>query len=229
MFKIELDVSLYYDPPMDEHGQGISLTRIFEIPFPPSSGLYLTGGGLTDAPDAIGFKIEDVTWDLDRQVFLAETSLISKDFPIAFIPDELRAWVARGWRLGSCSEAYEEVAYSGREPEDVPEGVQTGELDAAERWPSMNPRSRPPHFNKLLRALVRKMADLYNNWATAYAIDQTMMLFSEAQLRGDRSPGMEKFIVARSKFERMTIDEKLAWREKVIAKHPRLDRIVADT
>jgi hypothetical protein len=119
MFKLELDVSLYYDPPMDEHGQGIGLTRIFEIPFHPSSGLYLTGGGLTDPPDAIGFKIEDVTWDLDRQVFLADTSLFSKDLPIAFIPDELRAWMTRGWRLGSSSEAYEEAVYSGREAEDV--------------------------------------------------------------------------------------------------------------
>ena len=93
MFKLELDLLLYFVPPMDERGQGIRLTRSLELPFPPINGLYLSGIAMDDPPTPMGCRINDLTWDLDRQVFMATTQLTNHDFPIATIPDEIGSWI----------------------------------------------------------------------------------------------------------------------------------------
>lgn len=44
---------------------------------------------------------------MDRQVFGAKTSMTNVDLPLAFMPDDIRAWLDRGWRLGSYTVVYE--------------------------------------------------------------------------------------------------------------------------
>jgi len=41
MFTLELDLSLFYEPLMDEYQPGIVVTREVELPFPPMEGLSL--------------------------------------------------------------------------------------------------------------------------------------------------------------------------------------------
>jgi hypothetical protein len=226
MFKVELAISLYYVPPMDEHGRGICLTRTFELPFVPTTGLIVADGGLADHEDHEGFKLNGVTWDMDRQLFTAKTSLVSMNFPVAFIADELRTWVERGWRLASL-EASDEASCEPEADEETNATLTLDEEEEAEKWPSMKPRSRPAEFNELFRALIREMAGLYNNWPSAYAMDQTKMLFSETELRENRTAEKDRFRETQFEFERMPIHQQIAWQQKVIRKYPRLDRIVA--
>ena len=95
MFKLELDLVLYFVPPMDEHSQGIRLTYSLELPFLPTNGLYLAGVAMDDPLSPLGFRINDLTWNLDRQFFMATTQLTNHDFPIATIPDEIGNWIER--------------------------------------------------------------------------------------------------------------------------------------
>ena len=231
MFKVELDMSLYFVPPMDERGAGIVVTRRLELPFAPSTGLTLCGKLFDDHPDPMGFRLEDVTWDVDRKVFLANTCLISHDLPIAVIPDTIREWVDRGWQLGSYQDAY--VQPEDSEPEEAVDAEDQGSMDVddewdeMERWPTKRPAARPPEFNKLLRAIVRTMAESYNNSAVAYAIDKTKRFFDDSQLKEGDSAAIKKWLAARQEFETMSMDDQIAWRDHVMKRRPRLDRIVA--
>jgi hypothetical protein len=229
MFLLEVDVSLCFVPPMDEHRPGIMVTRTLELPFPPASGLFITGIAMNGQPLAQGFKLEDVTWDLDRHRFLAATSLTSEDFPIAEIPWLIRDWIERGWRLGSYEDAYEgEVEYQ-HDPlliEPIVD-IDVEDEEGAKRWPMMGPRSRPPAFNKFLRALAREMAGLYNNWSIAYAMLRTNTLFTEEQLKHNKSRAAAKFNNARSEFDRMTFDQQYDWRQKVLRRPARRRRNTA--
>ena len=54
MFKLELDMELYFVPPMEEIGEGICLTREFELPFPPLTGISLAGVALNGSPSPLG-------------------------------------------------------------------------------------------------------------------------------------------------------------------------------
>jgi hypothetical protein len=178
---------------------------------------------------ARGFKLEDVTWDLDRQMFFATTSLTSQDFPIADIPVLIRDWIDRGWQLGSYEDTYEEELEEQTDlllTEPVTDGPIEDE-EVANRWPTMSPRSRSPAFNRFLQALAREMARLFNNWSVAYAIDQTKTFFTEKQLEGNKSRAATRFRDAQFAFERMTFDQKYDWREKMLRKRSRSGRITA--
>lgn len=234
MFRLEVDFRISFIPPMEEHRPGICLTRAFDLPFPPTEGLHLTGKCFhPDHQTSDGFKLEDVTWDVDRQVFLASTSLVCQDYPLAFIPDDLRELIDQGWRLGSVEETYPEPEAPDVESEtegaggreDEPGAVD--EVDKEELLPSADPRSRPASFNKLFRALVREMAVTYNNWHVAYAMDRTQRFFTEEELRGESTSAKEAFRQAVAEFGRKSIDEQLKWQKRVTRTHPRLDRIVA--
>lgn len=210
---------------MDEHGPSIRLTRSFELPFPPTEGLCLTGAAFNPySPSPEGFPLKGLTWDMDRGVFLASIILVCQDHPIALIKDELRAWIESGWQMGSLSAAYETT-----ESDDEPVGEENLEPDweeQEERLPTLRPRSRPREFNKLLRALVREMATIGNNWRVAYAIDRTQMFFTDAELRESSSQSKRAFEGALAEFDRMPSEEQFRWQERVTRRHPRLDRIV---
>jgi hypothetical protein len=229
MFLLELDVTLYFVPPMADRGPGFLVTRTLELPFPPVDGLFITGIALHEQPMAEGFKLDDVTWDLDRQRFLASTSLTSHDFPIAEIPLLIGEWIDRGWRLGSYEDAYaEEVEYK-HDPSLLEPVVDFSaeEEEIVGGWPTMSPRSRPPQFNRFLRALAREMAAIYNNSGVAYAMYQTQFFFTEEQLKDNKSRAATKFRDARCEFDRMTFDQQYDWREKLLRKRPRRRRNAA--
>ncbi len=232
MFRLEIDLSIHFVPPMDEHGPGIRLTQSFELPFPPFDRLSLTGNAFNPySPSPEGFPLKGVTWDVDRRVFLANIVLDCHDHPIALISDELRTWIESGWRLGSLSAAYEQA-----DTDDEPTGQDDLNLESVddgeeleERLQGMRPRSRPPDFNKLLRAFAREMTVIGNNLQTAYAIDRTQMFFSQAELRGDPSPSKQAYSRALAEFDGMSNEERFQWQERVAGRHSRLDRIVSNS
>jgi len=81
MFTLELDLIITYTPPMSEAGGGIYLTRELQVPFAPYNGLHICGNQMDQAPGPEGFVLKDVTWDVDRQVFMAHSLLCSHDRP----------------------------------------------------------------------------------------------------------------------------------------------------
>jgi hypothetical protein len=191
------------------------------------SDMYLTGEAFNDPPSAMGFKLENVTWDTDRQLFLADTQLTEIDLPLALIADEIRAWVDRGWTLGSYEDAYETPDDDDESSEVEP--TTDDEIDSyeqMERLPSLSPRSRPASFNRFLRALVRELAVNYNNLCIAYAIDQTKTFFTDNELKEGESRAKKKFGDAHSRYFKMTPEEQSAWQKRVIRRYPRLDRII---
>lgn len=74
----------------------------------PEPSIRLCGASIDLCPDPLGFSLEDLTWDIDREVFLASTTLISHDEPLAFVPDTIREWIGLGWKLGSYHDTYVE-------------------------------------------------------------------------------------------------------------------------
>jgi len=232
VFKIQVDLSLVFIPPMEEHGAGIHLHRQFEIPFVPFEGMHLTGKAFDENHGPMGFKLVNITWDLDRKLFFAETTLVSSGFPIALILDDIRSWVDRSWQLGSIEDLYatEEEETEGEEEGDGSTQCEEGEeLDLDEEmetWPQMSPRKRPPHFNRLMQAMVRQMAESFNNSTVAYAIDRTKLFFSEEELKDIRSKASDRFRNAESEFYRMSSDEKLKWRDRVMRKYPSIEQLL---
>jgi hypothetical protein len=117
VYRLEIDLLLSFVPPMAEHARPICLTRALELPFPPWDGLILTSEALNGRPDPMGFVLKEVTWDMDRQLFLAKTYEIIHDLPIACIPYDIRDLLERGWRYGSMADKY------GTDEDEVAEGV----------------------------------------------------------------------------------------------------------
>jgi hypothetical protein len=231
MFRLEVELAVWFVPPMDEHGRGISLLRTFKLPFPPTENCHLTGAAFNPhGPSSEGFGLKGVTWDVDRQLFLAGISLVCHDHPIAFIPDELRAWTGCGWRMGSQDDAYPRPECADEPAGESGVGAEAGDdWEEADRLPTQKPRSRPKAFNKLLRALVREMAALYNNQRVAYAIDRTHLFFTDEQLPAAPTRAREAFTRALAEFDQMSMDEQIKWQEGVTRTHPRLDRVIAES
>jgi hypothetical protein len=234
MFKLEVEMSLRYVPPMSEHRRSIVLTSEFDIPFPPFSNLFLSGDALNDHPTADGFKLEFVTWDIDRHVFMARTSHTSHDLPIGFIPYDIRSWLDRGWKFGSLEDRYptsdDEIEFNAeinsRSEED---DGNTSADDHSEKWQTLPPRRRPKKFNVFLKALVRMMAETFDNLHAAYAIDKTKMVFSEREIKEDRdSPDKRAFWDAELEYRGLPDAEQFAWRDQVIKNYPSLENVIAD-
>ncbi|MFA9476939.1 hypothetical protein ACERK3_01405 [Phycisphaerales bacterium AB-hyl4] len=228
MYKLELDLHLYFDPPMEDRGGGIVVTRTIELPFAPSPGLMVYGQDLDECPEPGGWPLKDLTWDIDREVFLATTSLSSHGMPMAMIPDVLQGWLARGWRLGSYMETYPEPDDDAEEAPDPAAADEEDLEDEMDRWPSLPPSKRPKAFNRLMRTLVRAMSERYNNLAVAYAMDQTKRYFDEHQLKQDTSRAAERWRQATRAFEELPPEQQSAWQEHVENHYPRLDRLVKE-
>ena len=224
MFTLCLDLHLRFVPPMSKHAPGIVLTRTIQLPFPPYSGLAIYGVELDDCPDPMGMHLQDVVWDLDRCVFLAHTVIISDDEPLAFIPDTIRGWIARGWALGSYYNAY---------PSDLQE---TDEVDAIdhdhfERMETLHtlPKSRRDReFNRLFKALIREMSEGYNNLATAYAMDKLGRLLADENPHSGKplSETGRLWIDTCREFDQLDHEAQTAWQDKV-AKYPSLEKVLS--
>lgn len=229
MFKLQLDISLYFVPPMVEQGKGICITHEFDLPFQPSEKIFLAGIVLNGASIPLGYKLNDITWDMDRQVFFAKSSEVLHDFPLASIPLELWNWLDRGWHLGSYEDTYEKAdGRAGRiQREPIVCRWDWRDEELTQAWEAMKPRSRLESFNDLFKALIREMAILENNSAVAYAMDRTKMFFPEDQLDKNEGLSAKRFKDAQSKFNEMTYDEMCNWRENVVRRYPHLSQFVA--
>lgn len=229
MFKLELDVLLYFVPPMTETGRGIAVTKTLELPFGPATGMFLTGFTLNEANLPMGFKIEEVTWDLDRSVFLATTSLTEQGLPVACIPYAIQGWIDRGWRFGSYEDNYDQEDDRPRTENHEPIEIDWDwdDEDELAKWQTLSPRSRPPAFNALFGALIREMVMRSSPWETAYAMDRTKMLFDKEQLQKGESRAVKKFKDALVEYDRMSFDEQFAWRQRVIRRHPSLSQFLS--
>ncbi len=226
MFKLDVDMALVYVDPMVEQGPGICVTRQFELPFAPYPGLLLNGRSLNDADIALGFKIDEITWDVDRELFFGQSSLTSFDLPIAFIPMEIRSWLDRGWRFGSYEDAYGKP--DGRSKRTARKRIKCEwnwreDEDVVNRWPQMSSQARPASFNTLLRALVREMARLQNNVSVAYAMAKTKRFFTETELKSNDEGPANKFRNAQAEFDGMDFEQQYDWKQGVIRRYPRLE------
>ena len=165
MFTLHLDISLTITPLMQEEIGGIMLTRTFELPFAPTSGLFLSAVALNGQALPQGFKLENVTWDADRQVFLADTSLTEVGLPLPYVADTLAEWLDRGWKLGSYADDYP----SQEDDEPAKDQVENANRpvtswEDAEKLPELAPRSRPTEFNKLLRHWFARWPSCITTW-----------------------------------------------------------------
>lgn len=230
MFQLDLDLEVFFVPPMDERGRGIRLTRTIELPFCPYEGMRLCGKSLAGHEDSVGFGLQNVLWDVDRHRFYGETASIIHDLPLSFIPDDLRVLIDVGWRFGSFEDALppQEDGADSEYDSDSGESVEDDFEAEVEKLPSLAPRKRPPEFNRLFRAIIRAMAESSNNDSLAYAMEVTGRFFSDGVCKETRTPAVTRFRDAISAFYKMSFDEQVAWRERVTKKYPRLDRIVAE-
>ena len=179
------------------------------------------------ADEPMGFSLGDLTWDVERRVFLAETGMASAG-SLADIADDLRCWLDRGWRFGSYKDAYVE-------PDDASDG-EPATVDSAEfllyedgereAWQRKTSRSRPREFNEFFRALIRTMAELHNNESVAYAMYKTQRFFTEGELKDRDSRTIGKFRDAELEYRNMTSDRQLAWARRVSRRYPRLDQLI---
>ncbi len=229
MFKLDIDMALYFVEPMSEHGQGIRVTRRFELPFVPYPGLLLNALSLNGGDIAMGYKIEEITWDVDREVFFGRTSTINHCVPIAFIPLDIRSWLDRGWRFGSYEDTYGK--HDGRSKRAKRKRLKcewdwSEDDEVVDQWSQKSSRSRPASFNTLLRAVVREMARLHNNLPVAYAIAKTKRFFTESQLKDNNDRLPKKFRDARAEFSLMSFDQQYDWAQSDIRRYPRLEQFL---
>ena len=105
MYKLLVDLCLSYSPPMSEHARRIRLTRKMELPFPPYEGLAIFSREFDSAQEPPGFVLKNVTWDLDRQLFVAET-FADNELAMAEIAEDLAWWLNLGWEWGSYMDHY---------------------------------------------------------------------------------------------------------------------------
>jgi hypothetical protein len=225
-YPIELDVRLSFDPPMSDGGAAIVVSRRIELPFVPYNGVQIYCRAWDDCPEPIGLALKDVTWDMDRQLFLAVAHHGYSDFPIATIPDEVRTWVARGWRLGSWMDWYERrEATAG--PADERASPDTWLIDGDEpdfeRMHLLPPERRPAVFNRFWKALIRQMIESYADRPTAYAMDKSGTWRPDD---GDSNGSLRRAWTQHTEdFNRLSVDEQIAWEDRV-RKYPSLEGVL---
>jgi hypothetical protein len=227
MFKIELDLVVYF-PPMEEHGQGVRFTRGIELPFIPSAEIAVHSMKMEECPEPLGIALRDLIWDMDRQVFLATTKLID-NVPMAMIPRSICGLIDRGWRLGSWMDTYREdepVETKVAQPVSL-EDIDDWDEDEAEEWPGKRPSNRPASFNTIFGAMIRTMAELHNNSSVAYAMDKTKRFLHEDQLKQDFT-FRQRWGNLCWEFARMSMDQQIRWCDRMIRKYPSLAQLVAD-
>jgi hypothetical protein len=217
---LHLDLHLLFVPPMNEYGRGVVMHRELELPFVPTSGLCVCGESLDECAGPIGFTLKNLTWDIDRRVFLAESWYNIHDDAIAHIPDTIRGLLDREWNLGSYQDSYE--------PELTTEAVDAAwdeEADDIVEVLHTLPRTqRSREFNRFFKALVRAMAENYDNSEVAYAMDSLGRFLSNEDLKFARPSLVDKWHDAQRQYNHMNNEQQLAWLAKV-AKYP----MIADT
>jgi len=207
---------------MSEHGPGIVLTRKLELPFVPGQSIRLCGTSIDACPDPLGFALEDLTWDIDREVFLAHTSLTTQDEPLAFIPDSIRSWLDLGWKLGSYHDTYGDEDDGGDVANDDGQD-DNGEYERLDVLHTMPKNKRNREFNQFFKALIRVMGESYDNLDVAFAMDKLGRLVTEESPGPDESPISRRWREARNEFHSLGQDEQFEWMD-TLAKYPTIER-----
>jgi hypothetical protein len=88
MYTVKLDLHLTYTPPMREATPPIVLTRDLVLPFPAADGMKVHSEAMDPVIPPLGLVLEDVIWDMDREVFRATTSIA--DLPPNHVPAATR-------------------------------------------------------------------------------------------------------------------------------------------
>ena len=82
-YRLDLELKLFYSPPMHESGQGLTLIRTLTLPFPPVSEIGICGASIEGASDEpLGFRLEEIFWDVDSRSFSCEHDCRGYGFPI---------------------------------------------------------------------------------------------------------------------------------------------------
>lgn len=230
MSRLELDFVLWFVPPMKDQGDGIRLTRSIEMPFVPTKRVALyshTWENIVGEP--LGYQLKDITWDLDRECFLAETHTSATGVPIAMIPHEIASMIDCGWRYGSYRDTYSTGLKRGRKrKKELPQlQIKKWDWDEAERWEATRD-GRPAEFKTVLQAVIRTMLELHNKPAAAYAMHHTGTFFPiEDDIHTQpQSPGEEKFLAAMRKFSAWSPDKQWDWCQSAQVRLPRLIDVV---
>lgn len=228
MFKLNLDMNLYFTPPMTDVGRGICVTREFELPFPPTADVFVTAEVFNGVATPLGYNLNDLTWDIDRETFFAHTGTPLVDDPIALIPMKIQSWIDRGWRLGSYESTYEQeegrTTRFKRRP--IPCTWDDTDDETASEWERMKPSERPESFNKLFDAVIREMLILNNNPAVAYAMRHTHIYIGEEEAERAATPAAMKFQNAKEEYERKDFDAQYKWRDDLLRRCPHLDQFL---
>ncbi len=232
MYRVDVDLVLRFVPPMGDNGQGIRLTRTIELPFPPVEDVAVFSKEWEGIDDPMGYRLKEITWDIDRECFLADTTISITGIPIAFIPREIRMLLDRGWRYGSYSTQYQAERHRGLKRTKL-RLIRTKKWDEeeAETWETLPNKARPKEFKTILHAILATMAELHNNERVAYAMMRTdgyVDIADDAPV-DKLSPFEKKFAKAMKEFDAMTPDDQWKWCENVQRRCPRLIDVVEAT
>jgi hypothetical protein len=230
MYAVDLDLVFRVVPPMEDNGHGIRLTRTFELPFPPSADVAVFSKEWEEGiEEPMGYRLKEITWDVDRSRFLAETEISVVGTPIAMIPHEIRYLIKQGWRYGSYEDGYKSTRKRGKQRARLPKmRISKWDWDEAEKWDTMRDKNRPKEYKLILHAVVSTMAELHNNWGIAYAMLKVggFVDVPKEQFGRDLSPLEKKFADAVREFEALTFNQGWDWAKRVQRRYPRLIDVV---
>lgn len=228
MYTVDVDLVLRYVPPMSDHGNGIRLTRTIELPFPPANDNSVYSKDWEGIEDPFGYPLKEVTWDIDRKRFLADTELSVTGTPIAMIPFEIGQLIEWGWKYGSYKDFYQTERKRGRKRSALPAmSICDWDYDEAAEWERSH-KNRPKEFKVILHAIASTMAELHNNCGIAYAFLKTGTFFDIPQYKSPTElPPLEKrFYEACREYDALKFDKQCAWSENVRRRYPRLSDVV---
>ncbi|EMB16515.1 hypothetical protein [Rhodopirellula europaea] len=216
-YTVELDLHLFFTPLMQDWGDGIVMTRTLQLPFPPDGKIAIAGRSIEGDGQPLGYRIRNITWDVDRDRFIATTVADCGGGPLAYIGDDIDRHLTEGWSIGSWQTHYDKSWKSpignrfDRAKFDI-EVMDEGDLYKLETMPASK---RPGAFNELMSALVRLLFNLNNNEALAYVMYKTKTYFQDEK---EQSP---KFRDAMQGYEEMTSDERDRVRRNVMRRTSR--------
>lgn len=229
MYTVHVDFVLWFVPPMDDNGHGIRVHRAIELPFPPTSDISVFSKGWEGMEDPMGYHLKEITWDLDKQCFLAETRMSTAGVPIALIPYEVQGLLEQGWTFGGYTDQYRTERHRRRKQSALPVlRVSKWDHDEVATWETTRGKSRPKEFSTILHAIIATMAELHNNCGVAYAMSKTQGFVDlpEDTFHKDQSPFQQKFQAAVRAYENWTSDQQWDWCERIQRRYPRLIDVI---
>ncbi len=215
MYTLELDLKLGLIPMVGD-GAPVCLTRALKLPFPPHEGLAIFAKDMDNCPKPMGLRLSEVVWDMDREVFLAETR-VQEGVPIGMIAVTYQEWIDRGWTPGSCHDPYPSLMkrppaarYRRKHPS---QRMDFDELEDMQRTPG---KRRPEWYMDEFRAVIRYLVERGLEH-TAFAMDRTRMLRNPPVTPpwGEPDPLDLEWRQAVDALEKLQAPERERWEAKV--------------